>query len=241
MKKTQNILIILFCIVLFSCKTKEIIITKTDKFKFKQKADEIIFKPSFISFIKSNPYASFVLRSPNSKSNMIEEEQNFNRSIYFQLEKTLTKENFVVRDRNIFLNQNEKVKDSVDFIIEIISYKKEDYATNKRIEEISKQDKKEEEEFDMAHFYHFTGGVMMVKIVNTKNNEIVACLTLNYTPCLNGCYVRHDNQGNIFSISGDELNQTVNHQVKTESGELDIIVKTLTKRFVDELRKIQQN
>ena len=65
-------------------------------FKFKQKLDEIFLSNNFTTFLKSNPYCSFVLRVPNKPANIVEEENSFNRSMYFAIEKSLLQNNFKV-------------------------------------------------------------------------------------------------------------------------------------------------
>ena len=235
-----KIIIILFCLSLcFSChifKGKEKpIVYRYGTFKFKQKPDDIFLSYNFTAFLKSNPFCSFVLRVPNKPANIVEEENSFNRSMYFAVEKTLLQNNFKVRDRSIFEKNfsNDTAKSHTDFIIELVNFKKVNYHTNKVIPEASK----EETESTLPKYFYFTGAQAEFKITNIASNEIVATFVLNYTPCTKGCKMKYTDEGQITEVDGDFKTRKKNDYESVDIDEDTEIFKELSERLVFELRK----
>ena len=205
-------------------------------FKFKQKLDEIFLSNNFTTFLKSNPYCSFVLRVPNKPANIVEEENSFNRSMYFAIEKSLLQNNFKVRDRSIFeknFSNDSTIKPHTDLILELVNFTTVNYHTNKVIPEQSK----DEAESTLPKHFYFTGARAEFKITNIASNEIVATFVLNYTPCTKGCKMKYSNEGTITEVDGDFKTRKSNGYESVDTDEDTEMFRELADRLVFELRK----
>lgn len=104
--------------------------------------NELVVKPSLVSFLKSTPEPKIVLRVPVPQGNLTQEEQKNSEalnSVYNVIEKELLKAGFTVRDRALLtevLRNNPKIdyraiKEKIDtqLILEIVSLTPWDYST----------------------------------------------------------------------------------------------------------------
>jgi hypothetical protein len=225
----------------FSCgifkAKKKPLVYRYGTFKFKQKQDEVFFNYNFTSFLKTNPYCSFVLRVPNKPDHIIEEESSFNRSMYFAIEKTLLQNNFKVRDRSLF-EKNFSVdtsKSQTDLILELVNFKTVNYHTNKVVPEASK----EETESTLPKYFYFTGAQAEFKITHIRSNEVVATFVLHYTPCTKGCKMKYTDEGEITELDGDFKIRKKNGYESVDIDEDTEMFGELAERLVLELRKKQ--
>lgn len=210
---------------------------KYGTFKFKQKPDEVYLSPAFISFLKTTPYCSVVLRVPSKSGNVVEEESSFNRSMYFALEQTLLKNNFKVRDRSLFektFSASSSSKPETDLILELVSFKKINYYTNKVLPEANPE---ESLESTVPAYFYFTGARTEFKITNIASNEVMATFVLNYTPCTKGCKMKYTNDGDITTVEGDFKNRKKNGYESVDIDEEAEMFSDLAARLVAELRK----
>jgi hypothetical protein len=204
-------------------------------FKFKQKPDEVFLSYNFTSFLKSNPYCSFVLRVPSRSATMLEEESSFNRSMYFAIEKTLLQNNFKVRDRSLFEKNFtlDSTKSHTDLILELVNFRTVNYHTNKVVPDASK----DEVESTLPKYFYFTGGQAEFKITNIASNEIVATFILNYTPCTKGCKMKYSDEGEITELDGDFKARKKNGYESVDTDEDTEMFRELAERLVFELRR----
>jgi len=205
-------------------------------FKFRQKADEIYMSPAFNAFLKANPFCSVVLRVPSKSGNVVEEETSFNRSMYFEVEKTILKNNFKVRDRSLFVQkykENTKKKET-DLILELVTFKRVNYYTNKVVPETQPE---ETLETTLPQYFYFTGAYAEFKITNIATNEVMATFILNYTPCTKGCRMKYSNYGDITTVEGDFKTRKKNGYESIDLDEDAEMFSELANRLVAELRK----
>lgn len=237
---SKSILIALLIGLVSSCRLFKIkpppIEYKYGTFKFKQKPDEVYLSPVFTAFLKANPYCSLVLRVPNKSGNVVEEETSFNRSMYFAVEKTLLKNNFKVRDRSLFEKRYEEgtQKAETDLILELVTFKRINYYTNKVVPETLPE---ETLESTLPQYFYFTGAYAEFKITNIATNEIMATFVLNYTPCIKGCKMKYSNYGDITTVEGDFKTRKKNGYESVDLDEDAEMFSDLASRLVSELRK----
>lgn len=237
---SKSILIALLVGVVPSCRLFKhrppSIVYKYGTFKFKQKTDEVYLSLVFTAFLKANPNCSIVLRVPSKSGNVVEEETSFNRSMYFALEKTLLKSNFKVRDRSLFEKryQESTPKADTDLILEMITFKRINYYTNKVVPETVPE---ETLESTLPQYVYFTGAYAEFKITNIATNEIMATFILNYTPCTKGCKMKYSNYGDITTVEGDFKSRKKNGYESIDLDEDAEMFSDLASRLVAELRK----
>lgn len=228
-------MILLIVITQYSCRTLKPHILY-GSFKFRQRADEMIFKPDFISFIESKPNCSFVLRVPLIGENVTEEGRFREKSQYFTIEKILMKNGYTVNDRNLFekrINHNIETAEQTDFILELVEFNNVNYYTNKVIPESSKDNS----EATLPRFFTFTGGLANFKIIRIETNEVVAISTLNYTPCTEGCRIRYTNRGIIEEVEGDvKIRKKTGYQ-SIDKDKNAIMLEELSIRLFDQIKK----
>ncbi len=224
-------------IIMFStsCITPKPPIYLYGKFKFAQKPDEIILKPTLISFLKTKPQCSFVLRVPDKKNSIVEEERYSNRTLYFAIEKILLQRNFNVIDRSIFEKQftsDSIPSPSADLILELIDNRLVNYYTNKVIPDEQRNDN----EITLQKYFYFVGAQAIFKITNTKSGEVLGTFVLNYTPCTNGCKMKYTLDGVIEEVSGDsKTRKKLGYESTDIDDNYEMFIDLIT-RLVNELR-----
>ncbi|MFI5141168.1 MAG: hypothetical protein ACHQII_02325 [Bacteroidia bacterium] len=236
----KKVLLFLLVTLVVSCRTIPPPTYYYGIFKFKQRADEVFLKPSFVSFLKTKPFCSMVLRVPVKPNNIVEEEKYNNRSMYFAIEKTLIENNFTVNDRSIFekiMLKDSTAKPQTDLILELVDYKPVNYYTNKVIPETST----DEAETLLPKYFYFTGAQAQFKITHIKTNEVVAAFVLNYTPCTKGCRMKYTTSGLIEEVDGDFKTRKKNGYEAIDEDKNDLMFAELAKRLVTELRKKHDN
>lgn len=223
--------------IINSCKTTRLPPTfKYGTFKFKQRNDDVFLTSNFTRFLKSNPFCSIVLKVPSKQNTIVEEETFTNRSMYFAIEKTLIKNNFIVNDRTIFekkFNSDSISKTKTDLILELVDFTNVNYYTNKVIPEGTA----DETENTLPTYFYFRGATAQFKITHIKTNEVVATFVLQYTPCTKGCKMKYFSNGTIEEIEGDFKARKKNGYESVDVNENYEMFDELAKRLVFELRK----
>lgn len=203
---------------------------------FAVKEDIINIQPKLKQLLQSKPNCVFLVRVPNKADNVVEEEQGFNRSIYFALEQTLIDSHYVVRDRSLFDVNNDiatEARNNTDLILELVAYKDVQYYTNKIEPETARGNNKK----ILPSYVYFTGREAKFKIIDIKTNEIVGLFTLNFTPCVTGCTMQF-----VDGVMTQNAENLVNRHTKRgfESNLNDVDVEEFTnicRRLVEQLHK----
>jgi hypothetical protein len=222
------------CFLLLSCKTpKEL--PSYGTFKFKQKKDEVFLKPSLISFLKNKGDCSIVLRVPSTGSELTEEEEFRNRTMYFAIEKILTENKFAVKDRALFNRaiQSDSLSNPADLILELVSFQPVKYFTSKIIPDGAK----EEKEADLPRNYYFNGGLAEFKLIQLNTNEVVGVFVLNYTPCTKGCRVEYYSSGEYRELDGQLHEKNNKGYTALQKDEDYAMFAEMAAKLVMELRK----
>jgi hypothetical protein len=190
MIKKPTFAILLLSGLLFSCKVSKQVL-RTGTFNFRQKPDEIYISADCHTFLKHNPYCSFVLRVPSKKNNVVEEESYNDKIMYFDMENVFLNKYFKIKDRSFaekLLEKAEQVEYRPDFLLELLDVSPVPYYTSE-ILHISGTDTTVTK--SKLTFY-FAGAKAAFKIIDVKTGEVTATFTINYTPCTKGCTVRYD-------------------------------------------------
>ncbi len=235
-KRALHVLYLFIGMVVFtSCVTNRPPIYLYGKFKFAQKPDEINLKPALISFLKAHPQCAFVLRVPDKKNSIVEEERYSNRTLYFAIEKILLERNFNVIDRSLFEKQytvDSLRHPSADFILELIDNRLVNYYTNKVIPDESRNDN----EITLQKYFYFVGAQAIFKITNVHTAEVVGTCVLNYTPCTRGCKMKDTLNGIIEEVSGDsKTRKKLGYESTDIDDNYEMFIELIT-RLVNELR-----
>lgn len=205
-------------------------------FKLRQRPDEIMLKPDLISFVESNPRASFIVRVPVVSENVTKEEPFEDKSRYFALEKILIESGFVVNDRTLYekrVTQNIDYLNTTDFVLELVHFKLVNYTTNKVIPEGAKDYK----DIELPRYFMFIGSQAEFKIIRVETNEVVAVCTLNYTPCTDGCRMKYTTDGYIQQLDGDLKTRRKNGYQSVDIDRSSIMFSELAARLVREIRR----
>ena len=239
--KISTVVISLF-FVISSCKVAREPNYNYGTFKFTQKPDDVFFTPALKLFLKNNPNCSILLRAPQKAEFVSQEEQFNNKALYFEIEKSLTANNFKVADRNLlernlFTDSSKKI--GVDLIIEMIDIATVTYWTDKIIpaESNSSLIIKAEKEISLGKKIYFNGSKASFKIIMSQSRAIVGTLVLNYTPCMQGCRIKYSSGGLIEEAYSTGHTKRKKGYEYLDEGEDSEIFTQFAKKICEELKK----
>ena len=203
--------------------------------KFTNKPDEITTTENLKKYLDGNPNPKIVLRT-SAKKNEVTETENINY-LYNVIESELLKNEFVVRDRQLFekiladsdTNNNYKKlkeKSDTDLIIELTNLDRSiKYQTNKYY------NSRGEEKTTSINNYVFAGATIEFKIIMIDSNQFAGIYKFNYVPCVDGCDVSKQNYNNK-----NESDNSKPYEIVDKNTLVDF-VKIATNKLVIEMRK----
>jgi len=157
--------------------------------------NEIVVKPSLVTFLKTTPEPKIVLRVPVPQGNLAQEEQKNSEalnSVYNVIEKELLKAGFTVRDRALLtevLRNNPKIdyraiKEKIDtqLILEIVSLTPWDYSNP----EYKRADTGAPGQAPIP--FKLVGSRIMAKLIMVETGEIGGIITYYAWPKDWECY-----------------------------------------------------
>lgn len=209
----------------------------TGTLRFAPRTDDDYTNPELISYLKSTPNPTIVLRVPNQVGSVVQ--ANENSQIYNTIEKELAENNFVVRDRALFqkvLDENSSSDYSkiyqlthTDLILELVSFnEKVPYNTNQY------QDRRGRQRIFPVNL-SVPGIRVEFKLIQVKDNQLVGDYTFNYAPCTNGCLYTFDNLGNLYNPNNLKKKITTPYDYITQD-QMELFFQTCTKHLISELR-----
>lgn len=205
--------------------------------KFSPKESDIFTKENFKNYMKSTPNPTIVVRVPEGVSSSLTKSNFSKNNIYNTVEKELGRKGFVVRDRALF----EKVIESgsinyesissstnTELILELISFDKEKYFTNKYFTQDGKEKTSSRE-------FTYEGIKVEFRLVKVKENDVVGSYTFHYAPCLQGCIVKSSSSTNEL-LFGDSADSKKPYEGITQD-EVEVFFKECTQNLIKEMEK----
>jgi hypothetical protein len=205
--------IILAAVVLLSsCKTQR---TLVRTFKIPQQKESGNFASNSLkAFVTDNKGASVVVREPKDKSGSVYGLSSERACVL--IENGLMKRGYNPRDRKMFENAVEKLKDGSDFqeirkvtgtdlILEITSFGPETYEVKEYCDDLGIMQR-----FTLPIYNHkgkvvgqkpisytLKGFAIEIRVILLSDNLIAGSFKYYYTPCVNGCVVNTFNENGM--------------------------------------------
>jgi hypothetical protein len=206
---------------------------------FPERKDDVYSKTSLKEIIKSTKNPTIVVRNLNATHFTTVSGGNPSATLINILEKTLTKNEFVVRDRTLFersFNQNTAIDYSqmkeltdTDLILEVVEVSNVPFLTNVYQKNNGNTTRVPAGNPDIS----MSGLKIELKVIKVKSNEIVGTYSFYNTPCINGCFV-YKNYAKIISC--------VNPKNPTYSGYIDeSYLEVFTEKVANEFIKSIRN
>lgn len=173
---------------------------KLVKFKINNLADEVIISKELNTVLNAKTKPTVVIRVPVTTTTVTTKEREGRLTeVYNQMEKSLVKAGFTVRDRGLLNNllantstssqaDYEEIgrKIQTDLIIEImdIEFDKESFEY---LDSAYSVNEKKMIQLKPKPWFKLVRGKMQAKVVIVSKGQNGGYLTFNYTPCVEGC------------------------------------------------------
>ena len=205
---------------------------------FPERKDDLYSKTSLKEIIKSAQNPTIVVRNLNATHFTTVSGGNPSATLINILEKTLTKNEFVVRDRTLFersFNQNTAIDYSqmkeltdTDLILEVVEVSNVPFLTNVFQKNNGNTTRVPAGNPDISMF----GLKIELKVIKVKSNEIVGTYSFYNTPCINGCFV-YKNYAHIITC---ENPKDLTYSGYIDDSYLEVFTEKVANEFIKSIR-----
>jgi len=230
----QVALIVLFALAFSSCWPKKAIV------QFSKPEGNSFMKGSYRESIKNPGQISVLLRVPYTPSKASEVSVSSFNSLFSTIETELSKNGFSVRDRQIFNELISTNKESMsdisrvtqtDLIIEVVDLDiGVKYTTDNFLNAHSRK-----KVFLKNGSIKMTGARIGFKIYAIKSNELISYQEFNYAPCEEGCKLKVDKDGTVYSYKNGKYIRAKNYQT-IEKDQFEEFSKIVAKNLINKLK-----